>query len=279
MDSCPQLTKKLQSFLTTEWTRKNTPRGLAAAWKGAQAHTSNETPKVFSEHGFKPFLAYHLGTIESTSHKKGDKSGDKLRQDLDNLPLDVLRKIAIELRDTQSHPTVDEAIGKMANAAKRRRLQTTDDSEESSPTPPERLTTLPTDDRQTETSGTLDTPHTSTSRTTELRVTSVQLTTLAVPSKEQRFTNASPHGIAQVFPPYMCGAVRKIGSGEDIRAAVTMDFPYQQFGGIHCLMSLSIVPSRLAIIAKELFCKTLDIDSGMQYIVDERGGKCCLCHL
>ncbi|KND91858.1 hypothetical protein TOPH_03326 [Tolypocladium ophioglossoides CBS 100239] len=295
MISRPELTTKLQSFLTSEWTRKNTPKGLETAWTDALSPTGNETPKTFLRHGFKPFLAYYLGTIESTSHKKWEKTGDKLRQTLDNLPSDVLQEIAIELRDTQSHPTVDQAIERMmTTAVKRRRkfqrplctseanakppgLQATDADEACAATPPETSPiTTPMDDGQTRVSGTWDTTHTSNNHnlTIELGRTASPLpTTLGAVGQGQLFTNASPQGITQIFPPYMCGAIRKTGAGAGSRASVTMGFPYQQYGGIHCLMSLSIVPRRLVIVAKELFGMTLDIDGGMQYIVSERGGK------
>jgi hypothetical protein len=104
---------------------------------------------------------------------------------------------------------------------------------------------------------------------------SSQPTTSNVEPKEQRFTNASPQGLAKLIPEsqYFCGAVRTTGHNGSVKAAVTMAFPHQQFGGIHCLMSLSIIPSRLSNVALELFGKYLETDGGMQCVVDENGGK------
>lgn len=88
----------------------------------------------------------------------------------------------------------------------------------------------------------------------------------------QRFLHASPHGVMTIFPPYFCGAIRMAGTGAATRAVVAMHFPYQQYGSIHCLMSMSIVPHRLAAVAKELFDVILEVKGGMQYVINKGGG-------
>lgn len=52
-----------------------------------------------------------------------------------------------------------------------------------------------------------------------------------------------------------------------------MNFPFEQGIGIKCFMSLRILPTKLACLAKELFGITLDIDRILQYIVIDHGGR------
>lgn len=91
----------------------------------------------------------------------------------------------------------------------------------------------------------------------------ISQTSLAAPAQEQRLEHASVHSLAEVFPQYICSAIRKTGAG----AAVTMSFPYYQQGSIYCLMSLSILPSKLEFLAMRLFGVHLDTDGEMRFVV------------
>ncbi|KAM4061713.1 PIF1-like helicase [Hirsutella rhossiliensis] len=249
------LTAKLRSFLTTDPKRKKVPKGLGKAWVECSTGAADETAQTFGKHGLKPFLAFYLAIKERTSNHE-ERSGDKHKRALDDLPLAVREAIAVELTSAAPHLEVNEIIRKMekANAQKRR------------PTSPT-ITPIyegPTilNDSDTLMRG---------------RVPSQQPTTYDATGQGQCFMEAFPQGLMRVFPEYMCGAITKTGEGEGTRAAVAIIFPHHQFGGIHCLMTLRIIPRRLANIAKELFDEILEEENGCLYIIG-RGGK-SICQL
>lgn len=116
------LTAKLKSFLTTDPKRKNVPKGLVKAWIEFSNGAADATAQVFGNHGLKPFLAYYLAIKERTSNHE-ERSGDRHKRALDELPLTVCEEIAAQLTGTAPHLEVNEIIRRMEKnkAPKRRR--------------------------------------------------------------------------------------------------------------------------------------------------------------
>lgn len=109
-----ELETRLQSFLTSEWQRRNTPQGLKAAWADSSTATCDITSKIFRVSGFKAWLAFYLATHEAGSHHKGKKIGSAIKNALDQLSENELKEIANKLKDTAAHYTVEQAIKKMS---------------------------------------------------------------------------------------------------------------------------------------------------------------------
>lgn len=80
--------------------------------------------------------------------------------------------------------------------------------------------------------------------------------------------NASLQGIADVFDPYIYGAISKvtvqIGGNPSLKAAVTMDFPRR--GLVDCLMSLAIQPSKVGYLAMALFGIQVESVGEIRYV-------------
>lgn len=59
------------------------------------------------------------------------------------------------------------------------------------------------------------------------------------PALSDKIENASLQGSAKIFDNYLCGAIRRVTVGSDLRAAATMVFPL--WGGlVDCVMSLDV---------------------------------------
>ncbi|KAJ4178779.1 hypothetical protein NW759_017333 [Fusarium solani] len=77
--------------------------------------------------------------------------------------------------------------------------------------------------------------------------------------------------LADVFPQFMCSAIRKNGDS----AAVEMVFPYfRNDEKVVCAMSLSILPNKVQYLALKLFGWHLETDETetFRYLVSEDGG-------
>ncbi|KAK8912359.1 hypothetical protein VCV18_012547 [Metarhizium anisopliae] len=265
-----ELTAYLKDFLTQQWTRKQLPRGLEQGWKDYL-----EDPGANRYPGLKSFLAVRLGTIETASHYENRKPRGWLAKNLQQLSRDEVQEILSNLEQTVPHPTVAKVLDRIM-ATFPPGIQRPAHVEH----PPilqgqSTTVTTPGNTSEARDRDSRDSPHASSDvdLATNIRY---QQPALAV-TAGQKFDNGCPKGLTMVFPPYICSAIRKIGSADGTKAAVTMIFPYQQDGSIHCLCSLSIIPSKLVIIAKEVMDVILDIEGGMLYVVSEKGWKVLPC--
>lgn len=84
---------------------------------------------------------------------------------------------------------------------------------------------------------------------------------------------ASVEGLADVFGPYLCGAIRRdtVDNGASLKAAVTMDFPLD--GLVDCLKSLAIQQNKVEYLAFALFNVHVESEGRVRYVMLNEGAK------
>lgn len=126
----------------------------------------------------------------------------------------------------------------------------------------------PTPTMQTliQTDSSLQQDHQMSSTTAPGDATEPQYTSISLPnesliatsrsSDQPSLSNPAISRLGDVFPQYLCGAIRKIGD----TASVQMDFSRSPDGNINCFMSLGVMANKVQYIAMELFGVHLEMD-------------------
>ncbi|KJZ71579.1 hypothetical protein HIM_09048 [Hirsutella minnesotensis 3608] len=258
--------------LVAEWRRKKKPYGLDEAW--AKAHTLSEeaTEKIFLDAGFQAWISYYLATNIAGYHYKGKSADLNKIESLDQLPIESRRAIATALAGLVPHATVQEAIQRL-NPSKRARNRTESSSTASAVQNTSEGTAYFDNARTmsvtTRSPEPRDVPDDSRNSSDTVATPIARASALNAGLGEQRLEKAPVKGIAAVLPQYMCGAIRKSG----MKASVTMTFPHEQNGGIHCFMSLSILPNKLEFVAMKLLGVHLETEGKMRYVIFPNGAK------
>ncbi|KAH7363644.1 hypothetical protein B0T11DRAFT_298877 [Plectosphaerella cucumerina] len=227
-----------QRHITKEWSRKKAPNGAKQAWKVAKTRPKNATERIFCEAGFQAWLSYFLTELDLRTHYVGRTDDQADIEAVHRLPIPSRVAIANELAKTVPHPTFAAAVTKIRSQIERQTPSSTPMPSVEEPEPEVDL----------------DPP-----RSPDNLRSATNGEQPATVTDEQHLGNAT--GIELVFPTYLCTAIRTTEMG----ASVTMTFPYDQGGGIHCLMSLAILPNKLEFIAMKLFGLHLETDGDMRY--------------
>jgi hypothetical protein len=92
--------------------------------------------------------------------------------------------------------------------------------------------------------------------------------TTARTNEQQTVSKPEARRLADIFPPYLCSSIGKLGT----TASITMAFPARlSVTNVDCLMSLSILPNKVQYLAMELFGVHVESDAGYRYLVLENG--------
>ena len=87
---------------------------------------------------------------------------------------------------------------------------------------------------------------------------------LAEAYKEQQLTpHPTTECILPVFPPYICGAIRRVRN----KAAITMTLQYDLERLVTWPMSLDVLANKFQYIAMSLFGGHVETEDGLQYMV------------
>ncbi|RSL57560.1 hypothetical protein CEP51_014221 [Fusarium floridanum] len=259
--------------LQTAWTRQKAPYGFDGALDKARSAGRDTTEHIFAGAGDRAWLAYYLTVGRPGSHFPGKPSEDRVVSAFQRLPSEHRRQVAASVANCEPHHTVTSAIEKLQQPRHRRKrlcVRHTASPPNTPPlalppptmgsTPPERA--LPSDsaaDRR-ETNRTFPSNETA---NLHMRI-----------SNSEHQTASGPHTrhLADVFPAFMCSAIRKNGGV----AAVEMVFPYlDDDGAVDCAMSLSILPNKVEYLALELLGWHFETDERgtFRYIVSSNGGS------
>ncbi|KJZ73080.1 hypothetical protein HIM_07464 [Hirsutella minnesotensis 3608] len=264
-------------YLVSEWTRKKTPYGLDAALARAAESGPEVTGRIFLNAGFATWLAYHMATT-GESHYEGRHAQLQAIAAFNQYSTADRTLVAKRVAETVAHSTVTSAIEKMLQEPKRRskfspcswRFLQADELGLLSPTSdtgsrePPWSTSLaqiisPSDNTLPATGEGL------TANSDDLS-NDGSLTT-----GQQVLSNASLRGTADIFPEYLSGGIRRDIVHVDglmcLKAAVTMNFPYNPLGQVHCLMTLAILSNKVEYLAMALFNVHVESASRVRHVV------------
>ncbi|KAJ4321818.1 hypothetical protein N0V84_005113 [Fusarium piperis] len=84
-------------------------------------------------------------------------------------------------------------------------------------------------------------------------------------------SGACVQGVTGMFPEYLSGAIRRDGTGERRRAAVSVSFTGKPFGAVACIMTLAVRPNKVERLARLLFGAHLETEGQNREVVLEGG--------
>ncbi|RSL43393.1 hypothetical protein CEP54_015108 [Fusarium duplospermum] len=262
--------------LQTEWTRQKAPYGFDDALDRARSAGKDTTERIFVDAGDGAWLAYYLIVGITRSHFPGKPSEDRTISAFQGLPSEHRRRVAASVANCDPHSSVISAIERLKEPTRRRKRRCLGRDEIPTTAVPNTsfLTLQSPTMRTTPPENTLarDSP----AARHETNSTSASNETVNLPmaisgSEHQRASDPCIEYIADVFPQFMCSAIRKNGNS----AAVEMVFPYFHDNRIvDCAMSLGILPNKIEYLALKLFGWHLETDEReiFRYIVSENDG-------
>jgi hypothetical protein len=110
----------LKKHLTQEWTRKQALHDFDDALKRAEDLPPDDvsTGRIFLNVGFKAWLAYFLATNYARTNFKGKAAYLRTVAAFEKLTDETRANVAIELLNTQAHPTVEVQIRTLSKRRK-----------------------------------------------------------------------------------------------------------------------------------------------------------------
>lgn len=93
----------------------------------------------------------------------------------------------------------------------------------------------------------------------------------SIDEEEELVPGAYIHAVVGIFPEYLSDAIRRNGTGDDRRAAVTISFLRKVFGVVTCIMTLAVRSNKVERLADLLFGVHLETEGRTREVVLESG--------